>query len=127
MIKPRNNRVFVNIFLHIIGFVLCIAPPVAATLLYFPLWREAGDGAAVCGFTALLIVISALPLYKALRRLLASPASYTVWLILFLLFFALSRIAEQMTVISFVGFAGNILGAACFKLAKKGRVKNEGE
>ncbi len=106
-------------FLHILGFVLCVVPPIICTLSYFPLWRESGGGRALSGLCALLTVISALPLYKAVRRLLASPASYTVWLLLFLLFFSLSRIADEMTVISFVGFLGNILGAVCFKIARR--------
>ena len=49
-----------------------------------------------------------------------SASSYLLWLIMFLLFITLSKIGEQMTVISFVGFISNLLGAICFKLAKRG-------
>jgi nicotinamide riboside transporter PnuC len=51
--------------------------------------------------------------------MLTSYSSYFLWLILFLLFFALSKIADQMTVISLVGFIGNLLGAICFFIAKR--------
>ena len=37
----------------------------------------------------------------------------------FLLFLALSEIANQMTVTSLVGFIGNLLGALCFHLARR--------
>ena len=71
----------------------------------------------------LLIIISFFPLYKLIRKLLASPASYMVWLIIFITFFTLSKIGQEMTVISFFGFLGNLLGAVCFWLAKGRRAE----
>jgi Co/Zn/Cd efflux system component len=46
-----------------------------------------------------------------------SPAAYVMWLIAFLLFFSLEKIAHEMTVISFVGFLSNLCGAVLFKFA----------
>jgi succinate-acetate transporter protein len=66
-----------------------------------------------------------IPLYKFLRARLESYSSYFLWLVLFLLFFALSRIADQMTVICFAGFIGNLLGGICFHLAKGRRTAKE--
>ena len=114
---------FVKYLLHILGFSLCILPPLLATLNYFPLWIERGGQHALAGGTALLLALCMLPLYKYIGRILRSAASYTVWLIIFVIFFSLSRIAEEMTVISFMGFVGNILGAVCFRIAKGGRRK----
>lgn len=119
MKKPSKSSIFVSFGLHILGFLLCILPPAVCTLTYFPLWREVGYESCIAGGAALLLVICAIPLFKLIRRGLASFSSYMVWLILFLLFFALSKIADQMTVISFVGFVGNLLGAVCFWLARR--------
>jgi len=110
---------FVKLFLHIIGFSLCIMPPLATTASYFPLWIERGADHAIAGGTALLIALSILPLAKHAARLLRSPASWGVWLIIFIVFSALSKIADEMTVISFAGLLGNLAGTACFKLARR--------
>ncbi len=40
-----------------------------------------------------------------------------MWFLCFALFFSLSKIADEMTVISFVGFVSNLIGAGVFKLA----------
>lgn len=58
---------------------------------------------------------------RALRSKLRTPSVPIIWLITFLLFFALSRIADQVTVIAFSGFIGNLLGAVCFAFAKRFR------
>ena len=113
-----------RLILRIAGLILCILPPLAATLCYFPVWAAEGTK-IVSGITLLLLALSALPLYKLLRDMLRSPASYTVWLILFLLFALLSKIAEEMTVISFVGFISNTLGAVLLRLGRKEEKKNE--
>ena len=112
----RNNRFFVNLCLHIAGLCCCILPPAICTLAYFPLWKEAGGGAVIAGGCALILVLCAMPLYKLLHSALRSSASYIIWLVAFLTFFALSRIADQMTVISFAGLVGNLVGAILFKL-----------
>ena len=112
----RNNRFFVNLCLHIAGLCFCILPPAICTLAYFPLWKEAGGGAVIAGGCALILVLCAMPLYKLLHSALRSSASYIIWLVAFLTFFALSRIADQMTVISFAGLVGNLVGAILFKL-----------
>lgn len=119
--KSQKTSVFVNLGLHILGFLLCIVPPAVCTLNYFPLWREVGYESCIAGGTALILALCIIPIYKLIRKGLDSFSSYMVWLLLFLLFFGMSRIAEQMTVISFVGFIGNLLGAVCFHFARRYR------
>lgn len=119
--KSQKTSIFVNLGLHILGFLLCIVPPAVCTLNYFPLWREVGYESCIAGGTALILALCIIPIYKLIRKGLDSFSSYMVWLLLFLLFFGMSRIAEQMTVISFVGFIGNLLGAVCFRFARRYR------
>ncbi len=119
MKRERKTSIFVSLGLHILGFMLCILPPTACTLMYFPLWKTVGYEHCIAGGVALMMVICFMPLYKFIRSKIKSYSSFLLWLLMFLLFFALSKIAEQMTVISFVGFLGNLLGAICFYLAKR--------
>ena len=102
------------------GLLLSVLPPVAATLCYFPLWRTQGDGKILSGTAILLLTLAAVPLFRVLKRWLASPSAPLLWGIGFLLFLMLSRIAEEMTVISFFGWMGNLAGALFFRLARCG-------
>lgn len=119
MSQTRKSNIFIIFGLHIIGILLCIVPPAVCTLMYFPLWKTVGYEHCIAGGTALLLALSVLPIYKLIKSRLSGVSSYMMWLILFLLFFALSRIAEQMTVICFVGFVGNLLGAICLRIEKR--------
>ena len=116
--KPRSN-IFVSCALHIAGFALCILPPAICALSYFPLWKEAGVENCIAGGTALILALCIIPLFKILKKGFAGYSSYIMWLFMFLLFFGMSKIADQMTVISFVGFIGNLLGAVCFYFARR--------
>ena len=113
--KQTNGK---RLALKALGLTLCVLPVTVCILSYFPVWQARGGEVLLSGTALLLLTLAALPLYKALKAALASPASYTVWFIAFLLFLFLSRIADEMIVISFVGFIGNALGAICFRLAK---------
>lgn len=117
-IKTQKRSNISKYCLHIIGILLCVLPPAICTLCYFPLWKEDSERTLV-GAVAFLLILSTIPLFKLIKKKLESAASYVLWLILFLLFFFLSRIADEMTVISFYGFIGNLLGAVCMKLAER--------
>ena len=85
--KSQKTSNFVNLGLHILGFLLCIVPPAVCTLNYFPLWREVGYESCIAGGTALILALCIIPIYKLIRKGLDSFSSYMVWLLLFLLFF----------------------------------------
>ena len=123
MVAKRGG--FVNLILLIVGFILCVAPPAICTLTYFPIWRMSGYASCIAGGTALVLVVCFIPICKFVSRVIKSYSSYVMWLCFFLIFFALSKIAEQMTVISLVGFVGNLLGEVCFRLAGGGGKTNE--
>ena len=118
-----KKRGIVNSILHIVGFAMCIMPPAICTISYFPLWKESAQ--ALSGGVLLLLIVSAWPLYKMLNDKLKSPSASALWLILFVVFFTLAKIADEMTVISFVGFISNAIGALIFKIADK-EEENEG-
>lgn len=93
-------------------------PPIACTISYFPLWSEAGAEYLISGGAALLIILSMIPLYKYIRKILESCASYILWLLIFIFCFLMSKVIGEITVISFVGFVGNIVGATLMKVSE---------
>ena len=105
--------------LSLLGVLFCTVPPISATLLYFPLWKARSGLAAISGFALLLILLSLMPLIKVIKRVFRSPSVQVMWFFAFLLFLLLSKIADEVTVISFTGFIGNLIGAVLFNLAKQ--------
>lgn len=116
----KRNRP-VGILLYFGALISCTVPVICATLAYFPEWIERGDGTAISGAFLLMLILAAHPLLKAFRMIFHSPASYVMWLVAFLLFLSLSKIAHEMTVISLVGFLSNLLGAFLFRIAGSGK------
>ena len=118
MNKGKNKRLL-KLSLRTAGLLSCVVPPVACTLSYFPLWKEAGGEELVCGTTALLLMISVIPFYKHIKRLFETSASYVLWLAIFLFSFLMSKVISEITVIAFVGFVGNAVGAVLLKLGER--------
>ena len=112
------------VILRCAGLLMCVLPVTVAILSYFPIWLNEGGEKVLSGVTVLLLTVALVPMYKGIRRLFKSPASYTLWFVAFILFLLLSQIAEEMTVISFIGFLGNGIGAILFKLSE--RMKRKG-
>jgi hypothetical protein len=77
-----------------------------------------GTGSVISGFTLLLLMGAMLPLWKSVKRILRSPSAYVMWFIAFMIFFMLAKIADEMTVICFVGFVSNLIGAVFFRASK---------
>ena len=109
-----------RLLLRLLALAICTLPPIIATLSFFPVWKNRGGGAVLSGFAVLLLLICAYPLIKSLKRALSSPSVFTVWLLLFLIFALVRSIADEMTVVSFVGLTSNIIGACLFKLSYRG-------
>lgn len=109
---------------RVLGILFSVVPPALCVLLYFPLWENA-SGKLLSGGTLFLLILASLPIFRIIASHLKTPAAHTVWLILFIVFYLLSAIAEEMIVISFTGFLGNAIGALMFKLAGGGI--NEGK
>ena len=107
-----------SLCLWLLGMLMCILPPAIAVISYFPVWVSRGGESVLSGFTVLLLAVCALPLWRAVKKVLSSPSIHTLWLIFFILFLLLSRVAEEMTVISLVGFLSSSLGAILIRLSE---------
>ena len=117
--KETVKALAINIF----ALTVSVVPPLLATLSYFPLWIERDSRAVISGLVLLLVLVSSIPIMRALKRALTSPSVVGIWLILFILFFFLSRIADEMTMISLVGLISNCIGAILFKIGRRMRGK----
>ena len=103
----------------ILGATFSTLPPIIAVLSYFPAWRAEGGEYLLSGFTTLLLLISMIPIYKLVRKMLKSPSAWLMWLVAFVAFYLASNIAAEMVVITFIGFISNVTGAIFFRLAKR--------
>ena len=110
-----------RLFLKALGLIFSTLPPFFAVISYFPIWSERGGEVMLSAVALCLILISAVPLFRVIKKALASPSAPLIWFVIFMLFFALSKIAEDITVIAFVGFISNLIGALFFALARKGQ------
>ena len=107
-----------------LGVIFSVVPAVIAVLSYFPAWCREGGEYVLSGFTTLLLLLAMIPLYKLLRKVLKSPSAWLMWLVAFVAFYLVSNIAEEMVVITFVGFVSNVVGAIFFRIAKVGGVED---
>lgn len=107
------------IILYVVGLVVCIAPPVVAVLLNFPVWVQKSSAATLSGVSLVLLVLCCIPFYKAILSYIKSASSPVMWLLLFVFCFLFGAIVDEMTIISFVGVISNTVGAVIFKIAKK--------
>lgn len=103
---------------NLIGLAVSTIPTAVCILLYFPIWRERGIVATLSGFTLLMLVLAAVPLFNVIRRALKSPSAPLMWFMIFITFLALSSIADEITVVAFVGFVSNLIGAIFFRVAE---------
>ena len=110
-----------GLLLKLLGLIFSTVPPIIAVISYFPIWKTKGAGEVLSGLALILILVSAIPIFRAIKRLLRSPSAPLIWLFIFIAFSLLSRIAEEVTVISFVGFISNLLGSLFFYLSRKGK------
>ena len=114
-----------RIIFNAAGLTVSILPVMICAISFFPVWVKKGGAHVVSGFAVLICILALSPLFKFVKEALKSPASYILWLASFLMFFLLSKIADEMTVISFVGFISNLIGALFFKQAEKYKEKKE--
>ena len=108
-----------KLLLKIAGLTVSVLPTFLSVISYFPIWKERGGEAMLSGISLCLILITAIPVFRTVKSVFRTPSAPIVWLMIFILFFALSKIAEDITVIAFVGFVSNLIGSLLFTLARK--------
>ena len=118
--QARNNPARA-LLLRSVGFALSVIPVSLSILSYFPLWIEREDASILSGLSLVLLALGAVPIFRLVKNTLRSPSAPLMWFICFVLFFLLSKIGTEMTVISLVGFVSNLAGSVFFKLAKRNR------
>ncbi len=114
--KARTKE---RLLLNALATVISVVPPVAATLTYFPVWISEGKETAFSGLCVLLLVISAVPLYRLAVQWLKTPSAPLIWLFVLIVFSAAAKIADQVTAIALIGFISNTVGAIVFYVAKR--------
>ena len=114
-----------GVFFHILGLLISVASPFVAVISFFPIWKERGASTVLSGFTLCLMLICAIPLLRVIKHALRSPSAPILWLVFFIIFLALSKIASEMSVICFIGFISNLIGAMLFKIGEKCEAKND--
>lgn len=112
--NPQKRLIF-----QTLGLLISVIPVTVSIFSYFPLWIARKDTSLISGISLLLICVALVPLYKHIKKALKSPSAPLMWFFAFVLFLFLSRIADEVTVISFVGFTTNLIGSVFFKLAHR--------
>ena len=115
----KQNNAIKRSVLRVIALTVCILPPAIATIAYFPVWVVREDTSVLSGMALLVLTIVLIPLMKYIKEKMESPSAPVIWMISILLFFLLSKIATEMTIISLIGFISNLIGTLIFKLADK--------
>ena len=114
---PKGGR---RLWLRALGFVLSVVPATLAAAEHFPVWLEGEKGTlSVLGVLVLLLCL--LPFRRALRRALASPSAWQIWLALLVGILLIRHLAEGMLVVAAVAFPTSLAGAVCFRLAEDKR------
>ncbi len=115
----KTSNTSLRILFGALGLLFSIVPPAAAILFYFPVWITKGGEYLISGIAVLLMILAFVPFFRLVRQILKSPSGYMIWLVIFLVFFFVSRISNEMITISFTGLVGNIIGAFFFKLSRR--------
>lgn len=98
------------------ALVLDVAAPLAATLSQFPIWVEHSSAATVSGCFVVFALLSAIPLIRAIKQYLKSPAAWLLWAVITAFVLALRVIIDQMAIICLVGLIANLCGAGLHKI-----------
>lgn len=118
----QNSTPAKRLLFNALGLFFSVIPVCVSIFSYFPVWIHRDDASILSGLSLLLIAAALIPFYRYVREALRSASAPLMWFILFVIFLLLSRIADEITVIAFVGFVSNLLGSFLFKIA---RVKSD--
>ena len=103
--------------LRLVGFLFSVLPPLLTTVEYFPIWVREGGGAALSGSVFFCLLLSAVPLFRALRHRLRSPSAPLLFGFLWGFLTLFRRIIDGVIAVCFFGMLGNLIGLILFRLA----------
>ena len=116
-----------NWILNAVAMIVSVVPPALAILERFPLWKK-DAGVEVYSGTAILLGFAVLiPLIRFFWHKIKTPATWVIWLIVWIASWALSQVIDSLVIIAMFGAISNFIGMLLFLWAKKykGRVENE--
>lgn len=116
---PKLNNHARRLMFNFLGLSISVIPVSVSILSYFPLWLRRGDASILSGISLILLGLALIPMYKRVKEVLRSASAPLMWFIIFVIFFLLAKISDEITVISFVGFVTNVVGAIFFRAAKQ--------
>ena len=117
-----NNTPAKRLIFNSLGIIFSVIPVSVSIFSYFPLWVVREDASILSGISLILMLAALVPCFRYIKTAISSASAPVMWLVIFITFFLLSKIADEITVIAFVGFLGNLIGAVFFRLA---RVKDD--
>ena len=103
--------------LHVLGLIVCIAPPIITTLEYFPLWFQRSE-TAISAVSAMLVLLCCIPFMKQIKAYFKSPAVWVVWTVLLVFLVLLRNIIDEMIIVCMAGAPANIIGMFIYKIGK---------
>ena len=93
------------------GLVISILAPLVAAATQFPVWTENVDSGQIGGMFVFVALLCMIPLFNHLKIALKSPSSCLLWTTIFECTWALSKIIQQLIIVSLVGMVANYVGA----------------
>ena len=108
-----------SLLLRLCGHLCSVGAPATATICEFPLWIRSGSRETVSGLALIMLILSAVPLFKALKDRLRSPSAFLIWLFIFLIVSSLRPIIDQLYVISLIGLISGTVSVVFYKLAQR--------
>ena len=106
-------------WLTVIGWTVCVVPPLAAILLCFPVWIDSGGGKTLSGVALLLSILTLLPFIKQVRNYLRSPSVFVIWIVICFVLTVLRSIINEVLLVSYIALISNSIGALIFGIRKK--------
>ena len=106
-----------------VGMAFCVVPTLIAGILKLPVIVVKDANSTLSGVFVVVVVCAALPLYKALIKVMKSPNAAVICWVLFGLMALVNSMEkstiEGLTVVFAFAAVGNTLGAVCFKRSKE--------
>lgn len=97
------------------AYALSIVPPFICTLAFFPVWVASSAECTVSGIALVLILLCAIPAFRAIKEYMKSPSAPIIWGIITVLAYALKSIIDQVFVISLVGTITSVAAMFVFR------------